>query len=88
VLIGGERVALSHHLVIQTLMSEVGVVQHRMMPTLRQKYFVLASFDDFALRQNDGAVGMFIGKELDGCALVLNEAKPQVKREVGFGGGE
>jgi len=35
----------------------------------------------------DKAIAQMNGKEVDGRTLVVNEARPQAKREGGFGGG-
>jgi RNA recognition motif-containing protein len=65
-------------------LSEVSVIMDRMTNRSRGFAFITYVNNDDAQK----AVGMFNGKELDGRALVVNEAKPQVKREGGFGGGE
>lgn len=53
--------------------------------TGRSKGFGFVEFDDNAAA--DEAVAQVNGRQIDGRTLVVNEARPETKREGGFGGG-
>lgn len=53
--------------------------------TGQSKGFGFVEFDDAGAA--DQAIAEINGKEVDGRTLVVNEARPQAKREGGFGGG-
>ncbi len=73
---------------LSTLFAEVGEVESARIITDRDTGrsrgfgFVEMSDADAAT-----AISKFSGTEVDGRALTVNEAKPQVKREGGGGGG-
>ena len=50
----------------------------------RAKGFGFVEVDD---NQMDNAISAMNGKELDGRALTVNEARPRVERSGGYGGG-
>lgn len=50
----------------------------------KSKGFGFVEFEDGSAA--DDAIAQINGKEVDGRTLVVNEARPQAKREGGFGG--
>lgn len=53
--------------------------------TGRSKGFGFVEFEDSAAA--DEAIAQVNGRQIDGRTLVVNEARPETKREGGFGGG-